>query len=70
MVLINETSMQLMINIRVKVDLDEKHLMTNGCARFTISNPKTLMSTMTCQEAWDVVAPTWHDVDCEKLFFF
>jgi hypothetical protein len=43
--------------------------MTGGDARFTISNPKTLTGTMTHQEAWDVVALTWHDVDYEHLFF-
>ncbi len=42
--------------------------MANGGARFTISNPKTLTSAMTHQEVWDVVAPTWHDVNYEQLF--
>jgi hypothetical protein len=58
-----------MINIPVKVKLDDKHLVASGSARFIISNPKTLMSTTTHQEAWDVVAPTWHDVNCEQFFF-
>jgi hypothetical protein len=43
------------------MELDEKQLVTSGSARFTISNPKTLMSTMTHQEAWDVVVPAWHE---------
>jgi hypothetical protein len=43
--------------------------MTCGGARFTISNPKTLTGTMTHQEAWDVVALTWHDVNYEQFVF-
>jgi hypothetical protein len=70
MVVIDGTPMQQMINILVKVDLDLKDSKTCHNTRLTISNPKTLMGTTTHQEARDVVAPTWHDVDCEKLFFF
>jgi hypothetical protein len=58
-----------MINILVKVELDDKHLVASGSARFIISNPKTLMNTTTHQEALDIVVPTWHDVNCEQFFF-
>jgi hypothetical protein len=54
-----------MTDVPVKVKLDEKHSVTCGSARFTISNPKTLTSTMTHQGAWKVMVPNWHDVNCE-----
>jgi hypothetical protein len=68
MVLIDGTSMQHMTNVLVKVKLDEKHSVTSGNARCTISNPKILTSTMTHQGAREVVTPNWHDVDCEQFF--
>jgi hypothetical protein len=51
MVVIKGTSMQQMTDIPVKVELDEKHLVIDGNARFAILNPKTLMGTMTHQGA-------------------
>jgi len=65
----NGTSMQQMNDALVKVELDEKHLVIGGSARITISNPKTLTSTMTHLGVWEVVALNWHDVDYEQLFF-
>ncbi len=65
MVLINGPFMQQLINVPMKVELDEKHLMVGGNARFTISNPKTLIGTTIHQGAWEVMTPNWHDVDCE-----
>jgi hypothetical protein len=60
MALIDGTSMQQMTNVLVKVELDERHLVTCGSARIIVSNPKTLMSTMTHQGVWEVVALNWH----------
>jgi hypothetical protein len=57
-----------MINIHVKVDLDENDLGTCCNTRLTISNPKTLMGTTTHQEVWDMVVPTWHDVNYEYIY--
>jgi hypothetical protein len=57
MVPINGTSTQQMINIPMNVKLDEKHSMTSGNARFTISNPKTLTSTTTHQRLREIVTP-------------
>jgi hypothetical protein len=55
--------MQQMTNILVKVELDEKHLVTSGNAIIIVSNLKTLTSTTTHQRVWEVVALNWHDVD-------
>ncbi len=65
MVLNDETFMQQMINVPMKVELDEKHLVIGGSVKFIISNPKTLTCTTTHQGAWEVVVPNWHDVDYE-----
>jgi hypothetical protein len=46
-----------MINVPVKVKLDEKHSMIGGSARIIISNPKTLTCTMTHQGAREVAVP-------------
>jgi hypothetical protein len=58
-----------MIDVHVKVKLDEKHSMTGGSARIIVSNPETLMGTKTHQGAREVVVLNWHDVNCEQLFF-
>jgi hypothetical protein len=60
-----------MTKMYVKVDLDEHCLdsVTSGSTRHTISNLKTLIGIRTNQGAWEVVTLTWHDVDCEQLFF-
>jgi hypothetical protein len=57
MVPIDGTSMQQMIDVPMNVELDEKHSVISGNARFTISNPKTLTSTMTHQGVREVVMP-------------
>jgi hypothetical protein len=53
MILINGNSMQQMIQIYVKVDLDEhcSDLVISGNIRCAISNPKSLIDTMTHQGA-------------------
>jgi hypothetical protein len=51
MVLNDGTFMQQMIDVPMKVELDEKHLVTGGSVRITVSNPKTLMGTTTHQGA-------------------
>jgi hypothetical protein len=60
-----------MTQIYVKVDLDKHCLdsMIGGSIRRTISNLKTLIGTMTHQGVREVVALTWHDFNCEQLFF-
>jgi hypothetical protein len=54
-----------MTNIFVKVDLDEKNSRTHHNTKLVVSNPKTLMGTTTHQEARDVMALIWHDVNYE-----
>jgi hypothetical protein len=51
MVLNNETFMQQIINVLVKVKLDEKHSVISGSTRIIVSNPKTQMGTTTHQGA-------------------
>jgi hypothetical protein len=70
MVLNDGTFMQQMIDVPMKVELDEKHLVIGGSVRITVSNPKTLMGITTHQGAWEVVVPNWHDVNYEQLFCF
>jgi hypothetical protein len=38
-----------MIDVLMKVEFDEKHLMIGGSAKITVSNPKILTSTTTHQ---------------------
>jgi hypothetical protein len=70
MVPIDGTYMQQMINVHMKVELDEKHSLTCGNARFTISSHKILTSTMTHQGAREIVTPNWHDVDGEQFYYY
>jgi len=51
MVLNDGNLMQQIINVLVKVKLDEKHLVISGSTRITVSNPKTQMGTTTHQGA-------------------
>jgi hypothetical protein len=54
----------------VEVNLDEHcpDLVTDGSKRCTISNPETLIGTITHQGAWEVMALTSHDVNCLVVF--
>jgi hypothetical protein len=52
-----------MIDVPMKFELDERHLMIGGNAKIIVSNPKTLTGTTTHQGAWEVAVSNWHDVD-------
>lgn len=65
----NGTFMQQMIDVPMKFELDEQHLVIGGNAKIIVSNPKTLTSTTTHQGVWEVAVLNWHDVNYEHLFF-
>ncbi len=60
-----------MMKFSMEVDLDEHCLdsVTGGNKRCIVLNHETLIGKTTHQRAWEVVVPTWHDVDYEQLFF-
>jgi hypothetical protein len=59
-----------MMKLSMDVDFDEHCLdsMTSGNKGCIVLNDETLTSKTTHQGAWEVVVPTWHDVDYEQFF--
>jgi hypothetical protein len=60
-----------MMKLSMEVDLDEHCLdsMTSGNKGCIVLNHETLTGKTTHQGAWEVVVPTWHDVDMNSCFF-